>query len=117
MDEKIQEKINQMQLLQRNLENFSAQRQQFQMQLTEIESALLELTKSNQAYKILGNVMVLSKKDDLVKELEEKKQMMDIRISSIEKQESKVREKAEELQKEVLQEIEKKETKHKGKEQ
>jgi prefoldin beta subunit len=108
MEAVIQEKINQMQLLQQNLQNFSMQRQQFQIQQTEIESALGELEKSGQAYKIIGNVMVLTDKDALKKELEEKKHILTIRISSIEKQESKVREKAEELQKEVLSEIEKK---------
>jgi prefoldin beta subunit len=115
MDDDIQEKINQIQLLQQNLQNFSMQRQQFQMQQTEIESALAELDKSEKSYKIIGNVMVLTDKNDLKKELEEKNQMMKIRISTIEKQESKIQEKAEGLQKEVLQEIERKQDSKKQK--
>jgi len=111
MDENIQEKINQIQLLQQNMQNFSMQRQQFQIQQTEIESALSELEKTNHAYKIIGNIMVSTEKDSLKKDLEEKKQMLTIRIGSIEKQESKIREKAEELQKQVLTEIENKNTK------
>lgn len=108
MEKALQEKIGQIQLLQQNLQNFASQRQQFQVQESEIDSALSEIDKSPTAYKIIGNIMVLMDKDALKKELEEKKQMMKVRISSIEKQESKLQEKAEALQKEVMKEIEKK---------
>jgi prefoldin beta subunit len=108
MAEDIQEKINQIQIIQANLQNFSNQRQQFQIQQTEIESAIAEMEKSGQTYKIIGNVMVLVNKDDLKKELEDKKQMLDVRIGSIEKQESKLKEKVEVIQKEVMSELEKK---------
>ena len=108
MDENVQEKINQMQILQQNMENLSAQRQQFQMQETELETALSEIDKTEKTYKIIGSIMVLTDKSVLKNDLEERKQMLAIRISSIEKQESKLREKAEDIQKEVLAELEKK---------
>lgn len=104
----MQEKINQIQILQQNLQNISMQRQQFQLQQSEIESALSELGRNPKTYKIIGNIMVSADNDSLKNELHEKQQMISIRISSIEKQESKIREKAEELQKEVLKDIEKK---------
>jgi prefoldin beta subunit len=107
MMEQFQEKINQIQIIQQNMQNFAVQRQQFQIQQTEIESALSEMKNSGTAYKIIGNVMVLVEKNNLEKDLEEKKKMLDIRISTIEKQEGKLREKAESLQKDVLAEIEK----------
>jgi prefoldin beta subunit len=113
MDENMQEKIGQVQLIQQNLENFSNQRQQFQMQETEIETALLEISSSGQNYKIIGNIMVLADRDKLRKDLEEKKEMLTIRISNIEKQEEKLKVKAEEIQKELLSGLEEKNTEKK----
>ncbi|HIH31959.1 TPA: prefoldin subunit beta [Candidatus Woesearchaeota archaeon] len=104
----LQEKINQLQLIQQNLNNFALQRQQFQIQQSEAESALNEISDSKTSYKIIGSIMVKTEPETLKKELEEKLQMLKIRINSIEKQEAKIREKAEELQKEVLSELEKK---------
>jgi prefoldin beta subunit len=108
MNEQIQEKIGQMQLIQQNLENFSMQRQQFQLQQAEIEAALIEIENTDTTYKIIGNIMVLTDKDGLRKELEEKKEMLGIRIGTIEKQEEKFRSKAEELQMEIMKGLEEK---------
>ena len=102
MNDKTQEKIGKMQLLEQNIQNFMMQKQQFQMQLVEIESALEELDKSDTSYKIIGNIMVLSNKDELKKDLDSKKEMVELRIKTIEKQEKGIKEKAQELQKEVL---------------
>jgi prefoldin beta subunit len=102
-----QEKINQIQMIQQNMQNLSMQRQQFQIQETEIESALAELEKTDTSYKIIGNIMVKTSKDDLKRDLQERHEMLKIRISTLEKQEEKQREKAESLQQEVLKEIDK----------
>ncbi len=78
------------------------QKQQFQMQLSEINSALDNLKDSKQSYKIIANIMVDTKKEDLEKDLKQKKEMLEIRIKSLEKQEDIIREKSQKLQKEVL---------------
>ena len=106
-DPNVQEKINSMQLVQQNMENSSMQRQQFQMQQAELDSALEQLG-NDKAYKIIGNIMVATDTVALKTELEEKKKILEIRISTLEKQEAKLREKAESLQKEVLESLEKK---------
>jgi len=108
MNDKTQEKIGQIQLIQQSMENFAMQRQQFQMQETEIEAALSEISNTQKAYKLIGNIMVLSDTKELSKELKEKKEMLAIRISTIDKQEEKLRVKFEELQQEVLKSLEKK---------
>ena len=69
--------ITQLQLLQQNLQNILVQKQQFQKQLTEINSALKEIATSETTYKILGNIMVAAKKEDLEKDLKEKKELLD----------------------------------------
>jgi len=78
------------------------QKQQFQIQLIEIESALKELEKTDSAYKIVGNIMVLSKKDELSKDLESKKEITALRIKTLEKQEADIKEKTTRLQAEVM---------------
>ena len=95
-------KIQQLQLIEQNLQNFSLQRQQFQATLIEIDSALNELKNTKKAFRIIGNIMVASEKEDLDKDLKNKKEVLEIRIKNIEKQESQLKEKAKKLQDEVL---------------
>ena len=98
-------KINQLQLFEQGMQTILAQKQQFQMQLVEIESALNELNKSDTAYKIVGNIMVASNKEDLKADLKSKKDVVDLRLKTLEKQENQIKEKAEKLQAEVLKKI------------
>ena len=95
-------KLNQLQMLEQSMQNLLMQKQQFQLQQVEIESALKELENVNEAYKIVGNIMVLSKKDDLKEDLTSKKEVIGLRIKNMEKQENQLREKASKLQNEVL---------------
>jgi len=105
MNKETEEKIGRMQLLEQNMQNLMMQKQQFQSQLVEVTSAMEELESTEQAYKIIGNIMVLSKKDDLKKDLESKREMVELRIKAIEKQESDMKDKAKDLQQEVLKEM------------
>ena len=108
VDKETEQKILQLQILEQNLQNFALQRQNFQVQLMEIENALEELNKTKgEAYKLAGNIMVLSNKKDLVKDLNEKKDMFELRVKNLEKQEKKIQEKAEELKNQVMKELEK----------
>ncbi|MBI2176262.1 prefoldin subunit beta [Candidatus Woesearchaeota archaeon] len=100
--EQVQEKVRQLQMLEQALQQLLMQKQTFQLQLLETESALKELQGKEEAYKIVGNVMILARKEELEKELKEKKETTELRISSLEKQEARTREKASALQKEVI---------------
>lgn len=104
-----QENIGRLQLMEQQAQALVAQRQQFQSQLFELENALKELETTNTAYKIIGNIMVSSKKDLLEKELKQKKEIVELRVKNIENEEKKVREKAKKLQEEVLNALKKKE--------
>ena len=97
-----EEKIAQLQLLEQNMQNFTMQKQQFQMQLNEIASALENLKDSEKSYKIVANIMINAKKEDLESELKQKKEMLEIRIKNLEKKEESIREKSQKIQKEVL---------------
>ena len=106
MNKETEKKIQQLQLLEQNLQNILMQKQTFQMQLAENENALEELEKSKKdAYKIIGAIMISSDKDNLKKELKEQKDILDLRIKSLDKQEKSFKEKVEDIQKEVMKEI------------
>lgn len=98
----VSDKISQLQLLQQNLQNLFLQKQQIQNQSLEIESALMELKNTDKAYKIIGNLMVSSPQDTLLKELAGKKELLDLRLKNIIKQEEKLKENYEQLQQEVV---------------
>ena len=65
--EETQQKISQLQLFEQSMQNVLIQKQQFQAQLVELESALKEVETAKETYKIVGNIMVDSKKEDLKK--------------------------------------------------
>ncbi len=99
------EDIKQLQILEQSLHNVHMQKQQFQAQLIEVESALSELEKSNVAYKIVGNIMINAKKDDLKKDLSEKKELFSARLKMLDKQENKLKEEATGLQQKLMKDI------------
>ena len=107
MSKQSQEKIGQLQLIEQNMQNLLVQKQNYQSQLFETESALKELESKTSAYKIIGNIMVASDPKDLKKDLEKSKEMLNLRLSSLEKQEGALKEKANLLQADILKDIKK----------
>ncbi len=103
-----QEKIQQLQLIEQNMQNLLKQRQQFQVQNMEIESAQEELKKTDKAYRIVSNIMVAAEKAQLEKELTEKKERVELRIKSVEKQENMLKEQAKALRDEIMKAMQKK---------
>lgn len=102
MEKESQEKIAKLQVMEQNMQQLGMQKQQFQGQLMEIDSALSELGNTSEAYKIVGNIMVKAKADDIKKDLSSKKELMEVRIQALEKQESQLQEKAQALKEEVM---------------
>ena len=106
-EKETQEKIAGLQIIEQGLQSFLLQKQSFQAQLIEIDSALKELETSEEAYKIVGNIMVKSKKEDLVKDLKSRKEAFELRIKTIEKQEEQLKEKASKTQAEIMEKLKK----------
>ncbi|HIH17443.1 MAG TPA: prefoldin subunit beta [Nanoarchaeota archaeon] len=103
MEQDIDEKVKELQLLEQNLGNLLFQKQTFQLELGEVTSASEELEASKgDVFKIVGNVMIKSSKERLKKELDEKKDLISLRMKSIEKQERALQSHVEELRKTVL---------------
>ncbi len=96
------EKIQQLQALEYNLQNLLMQKQAFELELSETQSALEEIGSSGEeVYKIIGQMMIKSDKSKILDELENKKKILDLRIKSFEKQENSLSEKIDTLREEV----------------
>ena len=100
-------KINQLQMFEQSLQSFLGQKQQFQVQLVEVDSALNELDNTQKAFKIIGNIMVETEKEELKSDLRSRKEVLELRIKTIERQEAQMRERASKLQSEILTKIKK----------
>jgi len=102
IDSETEKKISDLQFLEQSLQGFLMQKQTIQMELNETNNAINEVKKSkNDVYKVIGNIMLKSDKESLLKELEEKKNLLDLRIKSLEKQEKILDEKVEKSKKEI----------------
>lgn len=101
-----EQKIAQLQMMEQNMQSFMMQRQQFQAQMMEVENAIKELGNAKGAtYKMAGSVLIASDKATLQKDLNAKKEIIDLRLKNIRKQEDAIKEKAEKLQSEVIGEL------------
>ncbi|MBS3055922.1 MAG: prefoldin subunit beta [Candidatus Aenigmarchaeota archaeon] len=102
MDNKeLQELAAQLQLQNQQIQTLMIQKQTLEIQIREIDSALMELKKneSTEIFKTLGPVLIKTDKNDIEKSLEEQKEEAELRIKTIEKQESIVKKRMESNQK------------------
>ena len=102
MSKEAQESVQRLQMIEQNMQSLNSQKQQFQAQLFEIEGALKEISTSPVVYKIVGGIMVGTDKAELQKELEGKKELLDLRVQTLDKQETQLKDKAKKLQENVL---------------
>lgn len=101
-DEQVAKRVERLTAIDQQLTQLLHQKQQFQSQLSELTHASDELGKTEQAYKIIGNIMVAQNKDKLLKEITDKKELIEVRIGAVEKQEDTLRKEAETIRTEVF---------------
>jgi len=102
--------LGQIQMAEQFLQNLMMQKQLFQSEFVETNNALNELkkTKSNdEVFKIIGSIMFKSDKGELEKELEKKKELLNLRLKTIEKQEEELKEKVLKQRDELLKKLQK----------
>jgi prefoldin beta subunit len=101
----LQDQINRLQQARTQLQMISQQRQQVELQLKETEEAIKEIdavTEKTPIYKSIGALLIKTKgKSDMTKELTAAKESLEIRKTTLEKQESRSREKLTEMQSKV----------------
>lgn len=97
------ENIRNLQIIEQNMHNLMMQKQAFQMELAETNAALREVNNStDDVYKIISQLMIKVRREEVKKELEEKKKLFDLRINAIEKQEKEFEKKADSLRQDVF---------------
>ena len=81
------------------MQGIAVQKETLHLQLAEISSALDELdkTKETDVYKISGPLLIKTEKSDVKKDLEEKKELIDVKVKTLEKSEQKIKVKIDEL--------------------
>jgi len=93
-----QEKIQELQILEQTLQNLLAQKQAFQMEFSETDSALKEIEKSgDEVFKIVGQIMLKVGKDKMKEDLLGKEKILELRLKTIERQENTLMEKLEKI--------------------
>lgn len=107
------ESVNHLQLLRQNLEAVALQKQQIDSQISELSSAISEIKQTDKTYKILGRVMVATPKDQLQKDLNEKKDLAEIRLKNFNDQEKRIQKEMEEVQKQVVKDLQEEESSQK----
>ena len=105
MSKQLQDQINRLQQIRVQLQMIVQQRQQVELRLKEVEEAMGELEKSDEktpVFKSIGALLIKTKgKRDVLEELKSNKESLDLRKSTLEKQEGRTKEKLNELQSKV----------------
>ena len=101
----LQQKIEQAQRLQSELEAIIAQRYQLEISLREVEKSLDELENLPEdapIYKSVGSILVrVESKERIKRELEDKKETLELRIKTVMKQQELLERKLKEIQEEL----------------
>jgi len=105
LSSQLQDQINRLQQLRVQVQMIAQQRQQIELRLREVEEALNEMEKTTEKtpiYKSVGAILIKTKgKNDVKKELMSNKESLELRKTTLEKQEGRSREKLNELQSKV----------------
>jgi prefoldin beta subunit len=105
MSPQLRDQITRLQQLRMQLQTIMQQRQQVELRLKEVEEATSELGKTDAKtpiYKSVGSLLIKTKgKSEVTKELKANKESLELRKTTLEKQEGRTKEKLNELQSKV----------------
>ncbi len=97
------QKIQQFQTLEQNLQNLLLQKQNVQLDLSETQSALDEIEKSEEGvFKIIGQIMIKTEKSKMKEELINKEKLLRTRLKNFENQEEQFNKKIKELREDLI---------------
>jgi len=97
----VQERLLRLQQLQQTLQTVLAQKQQVELELTEIEQAISELQKMADdaiIYQAIGSLLVKAEKAKVTTDLNERKELLNMRTQVLGKQEERLRGQLKDLQ-------------------
>jgi prefoldin beta subunit len=97
----LREQLTRLDSLQQNLQSVNMQKQQVEAEMADAEKTLEELVKvqdGEQIYKYVGSLLVKVTKEEITKELEEKKDISNTRSLVLNKQQARLKDNIKELQ-------------------
>ena len=97
----VQERLLRLQQLQQTLQSILAQKQQVDMEKTEVEQTIAEMQKTADdavIYKAIGSLLVKAEKPKVTEELVERKELLDTRSTVLARQEERIRSQVKESQ-------------------
>lgn len=97
----VQEQLVRLQQMQQTLQAVVTQKQQLELELSEVERAIEELEKAEDkspVYKTTGSILIRVSRSKLLDELKERKELLNTRITVLSKQEERAKNKVKELQ-------------------
>ncbi len=97
----LREQVARLNQMQQNLQAILMQKQQIEIELVEVDKAVEELKKASAddtVYKTAGPILIKTNKDDVLKQLEEKKDLANTRVMVLSKQETRMKENLKEVQ-------------------
>jgi prefoldin beta subunit len=101
----VREQISRLQQIQQNLQAIMMKKQQIEQEIAETDRILEEIKKidgGNKVYKRYDNLLIKSKREDILKEFKEKKVTLNTRMLVIEKQESRVNDNLKEVENKII---------------
>ncbi len=104
----VQERLLRLQQLQQTLQSILAQKQQVEMEKTEVEQTLAELQKAADGaviYKAIGSLLVKAEKQKVTEELVERKELLNTRSTVLARQEERIRSQVKEAQTKLQEEL------------
>ena len=106
---KIQEQLARIQQLQSTLQSLLLQKQRLELELSETERALKALEaipEDAKVYRAVGSILVEKTREEVVRELSERKEFLEMRSKVLARQETKTRERLTTLQRNLQRELE-----------
>lgn len=97
----VQERLLRFQQLQQTMQSVLAQKQQVEMEKTEVEQTLKELQKTSEdavIYKTAGSLLIKAEKNKLTEELVERQELLGTRSTVLARQEERIRSQVKEAQ-------------------
>ena len=108
MTKESEKKIQELQFLEQNMQNILLQKQAFELESSETQSAMEELeTANDEVYKIIGQLMIKTEKKKVKEDLSQKLKLIELRIKTLDKQEKSINERIEIIKKEILEDSKK----------
>lgn len=107
LDEETQKKIQELQMMEQNFQQLLMQKNSFSMEANKADFIIAEVEKTNgELSRIIGDqVIIKSTKEEILEDMKKKKELIALRMESIDKQEKQFSETIETIREEIMKKI------------